>query len=63
MCSYAVPVYNFENKVVGVLSASRVIENETEEDIKEQIVEFIEVARYVSIKQGYKGDFYESIKF
>lgn len=63
MCSYAVPVYNFENKVVGVLSASRVIENETEEDIKEQIIELIEVARYVSIKQGYKGDFYESIKF
>ena len=63
MCTYAVPVHNFENKVVGVLSASRVIENETEEDIKEEIKGLVETAEYVSIKQGYKGDFYEDIKF
>lgn len=63
MCSYAVPVYNFENKVVGVLSASRVIENETENDIKMQLADLTEAAKYVSIKQGYKGDFYENIKF
>ena len=56
-------VHNFENKVVGVLSASRVIENETEEDIKEEIKGLVEIAEYVSIKQGYKGDFYEDIKF
>lgn len=62
MCSYAVPVYNFENKVVGVLSASRVIENETEKDIQEEIKALVNVAEYVSLKQGYKGDFYENIK-
>lgn len=54
ICSFAVPVFNFENKAVGVISAIRLVNNETEEEIKTQIDEFIEIANYVSQKQGYK---------
>lgn len=62
-CSYAVPVLNFENKVVGVISSCRVIENESDSEINKQITEMIEIAKHVSEKQGYSGDFYENIEY
>ncbi|MDD3171565.1 MAG: IclR family transcriptional regulator [Bacilli bacterium] len=54
ICTYAVPVYNFEDKIVGVLSAARIANNETEEEISKEIEELQEIARYVSLKQGYR---------
>ena len=51
----AVPVYNFENKVTGVISSAEINVNGDMNIIKpEQIQELIDVAKYVSEKQGYK---------
>jgi DNA-binding IclR family transcriptional regulator len=56
ICELAVPVYNFENKVTGVISATRLIfESESEtEDEKEYVGEFLKIAETISHKQGYK---------
>lgn len=62
MCVYAIPVFNFENKMVGVLSALRAKDTETKKDVKMQMSSLLEIGDYVSKKQGYKGDFYERIK-
>lgn len=54
LCSIALPVFNMDNKVSGVIKASRIIEKETEADIEKEISELKEIAEYVSRKQGYK---------
>ncbi|NLD27094.1 MAG: IclR family transcriptional regulator [Acholeplasmataceae bacterium] len=51
---YALPVYNFENKVTGVICASGLMNGYNKDEIVDQIKEFKEVAEYVSSKQGYK---------
>jgi DNA-binding IclR family transcriptional regulator len=51
---YALPVYNFENKVTGVICASGLMNGYEKEEIIHQINEFKQVADYVSAKQGYK---------
>lgn len=51
---YAIPVYNFEDKVTGVISASGIINGESHEEILNRINEFQKIAEYISEKQGYK---------
>lgn len=51
---FAVPVYNFENKVTGVICASGLMGIYSDQEIEEQIKEFKEVAEYISEKQGYR---------
>ena len=53
ICTYAVPVYNFEDKNVGVLSAARIANNESDSEIINEINELKEIAKYVSMRQGY----------
>lgn len=56
ICELAVPVYNFENKVTGIISATRLIFEcgiETENE-KEYISDFLKIAETISHKQGYK---------
>ena len=57
ICELAAPVYNFENKVTGVISATRLIfECEIEADVeKDYISEFLKIAETISHKQGYKN--------
>lgn len=56
ICELAVPVYNFENKVTGVISATRLaFESGSEtEDEKEYVSDFLGIAETISHKQGYK---------
>lgn len=51
----AVPVYNFENRVVGVISASDLAVDDNHRDALSQ--EFIEIAQRISRKLGYMGNF------
>ncbi len=54
VCDLAVPVFNFENKVTGVIYATRLITADAP-NLNEYIKEFIEIAKTISIKQGYGG--------
>jgi DNA-binding IclR family transcriptional regulator len=57
ICSLAVPVWNFENRVVGVLVASSLA---TETEHQEEIAkEFVQISRRISHKLGYMGSFNE----
>ncbi len=55
ICTLAVPVWNFENRVCGVLVASALAEESTNREILAK--EFIEIAERISRKLGYLGDF------
>lgn len=57
VCELAIPVYNFENKVTGVISATRLVfDNENVDQKAEQdyINDFLQIAQTISKKQGYK---------
>ena len=49
----AVPVYNFEDKVTGVISSAELMNNGND-DYVDQIKELLEIAAFISEKQGYK---------
>ncbi len=51
ICVYAVPVFNFENKIVGALSATRIMDKKN--NVMDEINELLEIAQEVSKKQGY----------
>lgn len=56
ICELAVPVYNFENKVTGIISSTRLIfECELEADENAYINDFLKIAETISYKQGYKN--------
>lgn len=50
----AAPVYNFENKATGVICVCGLINGFDEEQIQIQINEFLEIADYISERQGFK---------
>lgn len=52
VCDFAAPVFNFENKVTGVIYATKLIVPGTD-NTDEYIKDFLEIARKISIKQGY----------
>ena len=54
--SVAVPVYNFENRVCGVLMTTD-IEEQNEEVHEEKVSKLIRIAQNTSRKLGYIGDF------
>lgn len=57
ICTLAAPVWNFENRVVGVLVASDLA---TDEKKREPLGrEFVQIAERISRKLGYLGDFNE----
>lgn len=51
---FAAPVYNFENKVTGVICASGLMNGFDNEQLMNQIKEFLEIANYISERQGFK---------
>lgn len=53
VCELAVPVYNFEKKMTGVIYAVRLAFDETSE-VDAYVKEFKEIAEIISSKQGYK---------
>ncbi len=53
VCEIAVPVYNFEKKMTGVIYAVRLAFDEQEE-MDSYVKEFKEIAEIISSKQGYK---------
>ena len=53
VCDLAAPVYDFEGKMSGVIFATR-FKMTSKDDIDEYINEFLEIAKEVSIKQGYQ---------
>ncbi len=57
ICTLAAPVWNFENRVVGVIVASDL----QTEGIKRDVLgrEFVAIAERISRKLGYQGDFNE----
>lgn len=55
ICSLVVPVLNFENRVVGLMVAAELSIDEC--DLGESRYEFIEIAKHVSRKLGYIGNF------
>ena len=55
ICTLAVPVWNFENRVVGVLVASDLASETTNRE--ELAREFIQIAERISHKLGYRGNF------
>lgn len=55
VCDLAIPVYNFENKMTGVIYATRFVFDEKSADVESYIREFKEIADYVSSRQGYQG--------
>lgn len=55
ICTLAVPVWNFENRVCGVLVASALAEEGTNRPLLAR--EFLEIASMISRKLGYLGDF------
>lgn len=57
ICTIAVPVWNFENRVCGVLAASSLQEDYG--DCKNQGKELVAIAERISRKLGYLGDFNE----
>ncbi len=57
ICTLAVPVYNFENRVVGVLVASDLATEETNRELLAK--EFVQIAERISHKLGYIGTFNE----
>jgi DNA-binding IclR family transcriptional regulator len=57
ICSLAVPVWNFENRVVGVLVASS-LASESDHSVK-IAKEFVQIAKRISQKLGYMGNFNE----
>lgn len=50
----AVPVFNFENKIVGVAGFSQLRSNS--EGLDELVEEFINIGKYISKKQGYNKE-------
>ena len=51
----AAPVYNFENKAVGVISATKLIFQENQlAETKAYIEKFMKIAEAISYKQGYR---------
>jgi len=50
----AAPVYNFENKVTGVIGASGLMNGFDDGKMKAQIDEFLKIADYISERQGFK---------
>lgn len=50
--TYAVPIFNFENKIVGVVSASKIRNNS--EGIGDEISLLIEIGKQISKRQGYR---------
>ncbi|MBE0700598.1 MAG: helix-turn-helix domain-containing protein [Acholeplasmataceae bacterium] len=57
ICTLATPVWNFENRVVGVLIASDLAQETTRREVIAK--EFIQIAERISRKLGYLGDFNE----
>ncbi|PKK85664.1 MAG: hypothetical protein CVV63_04985 [Tenericutes bacterium HGW-Tenericutes-8] len=54
ICTLAAPVWNFENRVVGVLVAADLA---AEDQDREQIgIEFTKIAEHISTRLGYLGD-------
>jgi len=54
-CELAIPVYNFENKAVGVISATKLIFQENQlAETKAYIEKFMKIAEAISYKQGYR---------
>ncbi len=51
ICSLAVPVYNFENRVVGVLQATDLANNDCSHE--QPIEEFIAISKRISRRLGY----------
>ena len=54
VCNLAVPVYNFEKKMTGVIYATRLMFDENSEDLDVYLKDFLEIASIISSKQGYK---------
>ena len=54
VCNLAVPVYNFEKKMTGVIYATRLMFEENSEDLGSYLRDFLEIATIISMKQGYK---------
>jgi len=57
ICTLAVPVWNFENRVVGVIVASDLASEETNRELLAR--EFVQIAQRISHKLGYMGNFNE----
>ncbi len=57
ICTLAVPVWNFENRICGVLVASALAEESTNR--KELAHELIDISETISRKLGYLGNFNE----
>lgn len=55
ICDLAAPVYNFEGKMRGVIYATRFVMDKNKDDIDGYIKEFLDIAKEISIKQGYQG--------
>ncbi len=55
ICTIAVPVWNFENRVCGVLAASALHEDATDKDLVTS--ELLDISEKISRKLGYLGDF------
>lgn len=54
-CELAIPVYNFENKAVGVIAATRLVfPKEDKQEIETYIDRFKKIAEAISYKQGYR---------
>ena len=54
VCNLAVPVYNFEKKMTGVIYATRLMFDENSEDLDNYLKDFLQIASIISSKQGYK---------
>lgn len=55
ICTIAVPVWNFEKRVCGVLAASALQEDSTDRELISK--ELVQIAEKISRKLGYLGDF------
>lgn len=51
----AVPVWNFENRVVGVIMSSKL--SSLYQDQKQMTIDLVKLAKRISRKQGYTGNF------
>jgi IclR family transcriptional regulator, KDG regulon repressor len=55
ICTIAVPVWNVENRVCGVLAASALQEDDTNRELVTS--ELVEISKQISRRLGYQGDF------